>query len=334
MRIPRYLSPTSIGLWDKDRVEFYLKYLAVNRPPRLKQTEPMSVGSAFDAFVKCYLVKRLFGEVREGYDKDGLFEAQVEPHNRDFAIVAGQNCFDQYRDSGALADLMIELKLAVEEPRFEFTIEGDVAHEGSEGGVPLLGKPDLYFKTKGNSNVVYDWKVNGYCGKRPTSPKKGYIKCRDGWGADIAPPSRGNQNMHKDAQLMVIDGVTVNIAEVMENVEWSWAIQLTVYGWLLGEGINDRPIIGIDQLACKPHDTKVLVRCASHRLRVSKEFGAKLYQKICEIWGQINDGYIFDHLPREESNAKCLLLDDYYKAYDGDDPKEKWFADATRDHNY
>lgn len=334
MRMPRYLSPTSISLWYKDRTEFYLKYLAENRPPRLPQTQPMSVGSAFDAYVKSYLVEKLFGEVRPEFVKATLFEQQVEKHNRDFAIIAGQNCFDQYKSSGALADLMIELELALDEPRFEFTIEGNVTHEGNEGGVPLLGKPDLYFKTKDNVNVVYDWKVNGYCGKRPTSPSKGYIKCRDGWDYTQGKESRGNRNMHKDCHPMVIAGIMVNIAEVMEDVNLTWAEQLTVYGWLLGEEIDSRPIIGIDQLACKPGPNYPLVRVASHRLRVSKGFGTTLYAKCAEIWNQIHDGYIFDMETREDSDAKCKLLDDHYKAFDPNDPLSQWFAEATRDHGY
>ena len=60
MRQPEYLSPTSIGLWQKDRQEFYLYYLADHRPPRIAQNEPMAIGAAFDAYIKSYLHEMLF----------------------------------------------------------------------------------------------------------------------------------------------------------------------------------------------------------------------------------------------------------------------------------
>ena len=55
MRKPEYLSPTSISLHEKDVDEFYSRYLADNKMPRMAQTQPMAIGSAFDAFCKSYL---------------------------------------------------------------------------------------------------------------------------------------------------------------------------------------------------------------------------------------------------------------------------------------
>ena len=72
----RYLSPTSLSTWKKcvdagDMTEFFIRYLADKRPPRPPQTIPMAVGSAFDAYVKCYIMDRL-GIKGEGFDV--LFE--------------------------------------------------------------------------------------------------------------------------------------------------------------------------------------------------------------------------------------------------------------------
>ena len=67
MREIKYLSPSSISTFFDDRTEFYLKYCAENRPPRMKQTQPMSVGSAFDAFVKNHLVYSLHDTVSPSF---------------------------------------------------------------------------------------------------------------------------------------------------------------------------------------------------------------------------------------------------------------------------
>ena len=60
MRMPEYLSPTSLNVWKRDQEQFYLQYLAEKRPPREPQTQPMAVGAAFDAYVKSYLYNRYY----------------------------------------------------------------------------------------------------------------------------------------------------------------------------------------------------------------------------------------------------------------------------------
>lgn len=335
MRTPKFLSPSAMSTWYEDRQEYYLKYLADDRPARLPQTQPMSVGSAFDGYVKSYLVKRLFGEYREGFALDDILEAQVEPHNRDWARIAGKIAFDQYVASGALADLMLELEGCLEEPRFEFTVSGNVEHAGYVGGVPLLGKPDIYFKTKEAARCIYDWKVNGYCGKRPTSPKKGYIKCTDGWSSADYKPSRGTGYAHKDAHLMKVGGVVISLAHTMEEIDLKWAGQLCTYGWLLGEDVGADFIAGIDQLACKPNPEpggEPLIRVANHRLKISESFQFDVYKKYTHMWDRIQEGYIFDDRSREDSDARCRTLDEYHKAQgDPNDPNEAWFGEVTRD---
>ena len=163
MRKPKYLSHSSLSLWLQNKEQFYLKYLSENRPPKFTQTQPMSVGSAFDAHVKVAIDKALGLGI---FIFDELFEKQVEACNRDWARVAGQNCFDQYTDSGALQSLLVLLKDSPSEPQMEFTstmeVERGVA--GSIGDVVILGIPDLMFFV-GTIRVILDWKVNGYCSK-------------------------------------------------------------------------------------------------------------------------------------------------------------------------
>lgn len=60
-RTPSYISPSALKTFEKDAADYYIKYLCPTRVPRMPQTEPMAVGSAFDAFVKSFLHHSLFG---------------------------------------------------------------------------------------------------------------------------------------------------------------------------------------------------------------------------------------------------------------------------------
>jgi len=330
MRTPAYLSPTGIGTWLKDRQEFYLKYLAENRPPRLPQTRPMSVGSSFDAYVKSYIVENLFGEKRSEFELITLFEKQVESQNRDWAMPAGKNAFAAYKQSGALADLMIELNGALDEPRFEFKVTKDIKHDTCIEGVTLLGYPDVYYINKQGLAVVCDWKVNGYCANSAKSPDKGYIMCRDGWKHTDFPPSRGTGSHHKDCQLMEVGGMTINVAEKMNNVNKDWARQISIYAWLLGEPIGSKFIACIEQLTCKPNGNTPLIRVASHRCRVDAEYQHELFRLAADIWERCRTGHVFDDLSKEENDARCKTLDDFHKGFDPDDPDDAWFQSVTR----
>lgn len=327
MRVPKYLSNTSITLFYKDRMEFYLKYLADHRPPKFKQTLPMSVGSAFDAYVKSYIVEKLFGRdraVTDGYEIKHLLKLQVEEHNLEWATEAGRYTFECYKRSGALADLMIELELADAEPRFEFTKRLTIKD------IPLLGKPDVWFVTKEGMHVLIDWKVNGYCAKRNVSPKKGYIKIMDGWDHKVTKPSKNHRAPHKDAQILKVGGIMVNLGCNLEDVDATWAQQTTLYAWLMGEPIGSKFIIGIDQIVAKPNGERPLLRVARHRSRVTPEYQTELWNKIEHVWDTIQSGHIFDDMERDRSDARCRTLDEYHKAYEGTDPNEKWFQEATR----
>jgi len=327
MREIKYLSPTSVKQFYSNRDEFYLQRLANNRPPRMPQTQPMSIGSAFDAYVKSYLHEKLFGRKDPEFDLKNLLEQQVSEPHRVWATEHGQYVFNKYKECGALADLMIELELATHEPRFEFTVEDRVPHESVVGGIPLLGKPDIYMITKNGDHVIYDWKVNGYCGKRMTSPKKGYIKCRDTWPADVYKNSRNNGDPHKDAQLLSIGGIMINAAMHFEHVDTDWANQLSTYAWVLGEEIGSPFIIGIEQLTARPIGTHYpLIRVATHRGRVSEEYQRVFIAQIAHVWNSVQSGHIFTDLSREESDDRCNKLDDVHNAFVvSDDPNEQWY---------
>ena len=324
MRIPEYISPTSLAQFFDDRTEFYLKYIADNRPPRLPQTKPMAAGSAFDAYLKAYISEALFGVVKPEFELKTIFEMQVEKHNQDWAWGVGKYLLEQYKATGALSDLMLELSLAIHAPRLEFTVQDTVNILGTP--IPLLGKPDIYFVVKGGSHIIPDFKVNGYCGSRATSPKPGYVMVRGDWG-------RGNGGPHKNAQLMKIDGINVNIATYLEDTDDTWARQLFIYALILGENIGSKFIAGIEQIVCKPTNDMPSIRVASHRCRISEGYQKKIAEQLLICWTAIQEKHIFTDLTKEENDARCASLDNYYKAFEGDDndPNEKWFHTITRE---
>lgn len=295
MRTPEYLSPTSIKLYVENTEEFYFRYLADIKIPRFPQTQPMAAGSAFDAYVKSYLHTSLFGkgyDVR--YELGTIFQEQVEPHNRDWAWEAGRLIFEEYKESGCLADLMLELGDAVGKPRFEFTIRDEI------DGVTLLGKPDVFFINNQAGRVVYDWKVNGYCSPRTKSPMKGFVKLRTKVLGKYYPSE------HKNCQLEIFKGIAINTNMCLEDGNKDWADQLSIYAWLLGEEIGSEEIIfGIDQV-CGPANS---MRFATHRLRISPEYQFNLLALVKQIWSIVESGWIFREMTEEQSHNRCELLD-------------------------
>lgn len=307
MRIPEYLSPTSLNNWEKDPEEFYLQYLADQRPPRIPQTQPMAVGAAFDAYIKSYYHKVLFDKIEPQFQFETIFETQVEEHNRDWAREAGKYVFECYKTSGALADLLAELQKSESEPRFEFTLQNEV------NGIPLLGKPDLYYIHKSGTPIILDWKVNGFCSKYPKSPNRGYLRIRDGW---VGVPSRNANMLHKDAHPINHNGVIINIAEFLETIDKDWGTQLSTYAWLCGAEIGSEFVVAIDQIVAKPDiEDKPKLRIAEHRCLVSKEFQLKAIQRYSELWEIIHSGHIFRNLSVEESATRCSMLDKQFEAF-------------------
>ena len=330
MRKLEYLSPTSVKSFYDDLDNFYILYLSDNRPPRPKQTQPMSIGSSFDAYVKSYLHEQLYGP-DDKYELKTLFEAQVEPHNRDWAWEHGAHAFKLYKESGALADLTLELGNAIGTPKFELSIQGIVSQQdpirNTVKDVVLLGKPDLFFLNEEGYTVILDWKVNGWCSKYGQSPKKGYLKIRC--------DDRTIIDHHKDAIPMRWHGLMINLAHYLEDIDHDWGCQLAIYGWLVGEEIGSEFITCIDQLVCRPNATGPYprVKIAQHRLRVSSKFQISLFDKVHHAWEVINSDHIFRDKTSEESYAHCLMLDAKAQLlkdiYNSEDESDRLFLEMT-----
>lgn len=315
MRTPKYLSPTSLKTFEGNPIDFYINYLADDRPERCPQTVPMAVGSSFDAYCKSYLHEALFGRnVDPKFGFTNLFEAQVETQNRDRALLDGAWAFKQYKQSGALADIILELNQAIGRPTFEFDVLGAV--NGYREGVtidlevPIFGKPDVRFINREGCHVIYDWKVNGYYSKGNTSPKPKYVKILDGWLFTTAKNSRNHNMAHPDTIIREYKGMRIG-SHFLEEVDPEWADQLATYAWLMGEPVGSETIVGIDQLCCADSGTQYLpmIRVAQHRARISENWQFGLLKRYQDLWNRITSGHYFSDLSLEESIARCKELD-------------------------
>lgn len=332
MRIPKYLSHSSLSLFLKDREEFYIRHLADKRAPRLPQEQFMSIGSAFDARVKSYLHRILFGSTHADsakFEFDALFTSQVEEHNRDWAKAEAEYVFDCYAACGALQDLVLDLEGAVEEPRFEFSVESLLG-----GVVPFMGKPDLRYVHRTGVHVIFDWKVKGYCSKYGASPTKNYRLCRDALpeGAQQGKPSRSNGKMHAGYLTCDHNGFEVN-AVGFEVASTEYADQLSVYGWMLGEQIGDDKVaFCIDEIVGKymGEGVRPILRVANHRARVGRVYQQALYERACKAWEAITGGHIFYEMTRAESDDRCEVLEQTAAGLQAVGGSDDWFNEVTR----
>ncbi len=321
-RKPKSLSYSSVSLFGKNPEEFFLKYLAGNRPDKIPQEHPASCGSSFDSYVKAEL-SSVLGIPGNEFEK--LFEASVEPQNRDWALPAGKYVFEQYKLSGAYNDLLAILKTATD-VHFEANVEKVI------GGVPMSGKPDCRFVIKPKDSdvrAILDWKVKGFCSKSTTSPSKGYRLVRDcaGW----PKPSRNNGEAHNLYLAEDFNGFEISAGK-METCNDEYADQISVYGWLLGmEPGDENVVVMIDEIVAKPNPANAeqpLLRVANHRSRVTRAHQLGLLERIKRCWDAIQSGHVFPELSREDNDARCEVLDDTAAALKG--TGNDFFNECTR----
>lgn len=310
MRIPEYLSPSALQTWIKKKEDYFLKYLSTDRPPRMKQTEPMAVGSAFDAHAKCNIVEDL-KIVHDGqFDFKTIFDVQVEEHNREKAAIDGKHCWDEYVRCGAYQSLLNMLRKGTN-IRMEYTQRSTPV---GDGGLILLGKPDLTFTTGMGLNVTIDWKVNGYYSANGVAPIGGYV---ESFGSNRGPGRGVSVWYEKDFPM--------NAEFPLEKKKKDWALQLATYGWLGGIPLGDEMYVGIDQLCWKDG----ALRVAQHRCEISKQFQQSAYTAYQQLWDTIKSGWIFQELSREDSDQRCTTLERTSEAYKGNSPKTEWLRRVT-----
>jgi hypothetical protein len=293
MRQVKYLSYSSFSLFESNPEEFYVKYLSEARGTREPQNHYMAVGSAFDAFVKADLHKRFVNNGDPQYTAEALFEAQVEPHNRDRARIDGQDVYAWYKRTGAYADLCIDMEGCVN-PSFESSIEGDISLSGFDGTVSLMGKPDIKYVAKTGVRVIHDFKVQGYYSKAPKTPTAGYIKMFPG-------------GMHKNCMPGRHRGMMINVASPMHFSSPDWAEQLSMYAWIMGAPIGSDYILSVDQLCCNSREKTI--RVAKHSALCQEDWQKKLFERLHRCWSAIKTGHIFLSDSYEQSQARIETLE-------------------------
>ena len=318
---PKYLSPSALALWDTNKQEFFLRYLAFDKPPRPPQTQPMSVGSAFDAVVKDQLATDL-GIKTPALEFDSLFEENVESQNRSFAFEAGYICFKAYKYSGAYHDLVKLLmkadKVVLDERKAPTPIRGLAGEVFTASGVP-----DIEFVMRGQY-CVYDLKARGYCGQGNTSPTAGYILCRDGWSG---VQNRSNGEAHKKCafEFHPIFG-EVDGNETLEEANRDWGVQLATYGWMAGAPVGSELFVGIDELCCGPGG----IRVAQHRTTISPAFQHTAYDRYVSLWSILHSDWIFRDMTEAESKERCTIMMRQAMAYEGETIEDEWFKEMMK----
>lgn len=314
LRKPEYLSPSAIALYERSPEEYLHRYLGPNKPPRDPQTQPMAIGSAFDAYVKAYLYERFVNKGDAKYAFQAMFESQVEPQWRDWALKEGSFVFRYYQKTGSMADLILELQNHVAEPKFETDILGtvdgrrqimafaagavrnrDIQAALKHPPVSLLGKPDMYFIAQTGDRIILDWKVNGYCSNSNTSPLKGYVRLYE-LGQSV--------KIHPEAVVETVGGIRCNRAMYLEDVKRDWARQISIYAWLLGTPVGGRIIAAIDQICGQPHNLRV----ANHRLLIRPETQFEYYVQAADLWHRVSTGHFYTEFTRAESDARIEQL--------------------------
>jgi len=328
LRIPSYLSYSALEQFEGDRDEYFLRYLAQQRPERAPQGHPASVGSSFDAYVKAHLYEYFYGAgyMPEKYSFDALFTKQVEEQNRDFAKPAGKYVFHCYKLSGMLQRFIDAFSEAIEPPQFEFRVEAEIQ------GVTLLGLPDGYARLKGGISLVGDWKINGFCSKKSAiSPNKGYLKCLDGYRAD--KQSRSHDKTHKDAVPMEHGGLEIS-AQYMEDYNEKWAAQTAGYAWCLGEQVGSEEFVSlIHQGVAKPLPSGdyPLMRFSEYRGRIRKPFQELLLRRYQKVQAALASGHIYDDRSKADSDERCDQMQGVSAAIANDDgPDADFFNSVVR----
>lgn len=300
MREYKFLSPSALSKYESNRDLFFLHYLCEPRVKRPPQEPFMAVGSSVDAFIKSAIYEAVHGkDALKGsqFEFEKIFEEQVEPHVRDYALEMGKHIFDQYVKYGAFSELLADILQSPYPPQMEFTVKGEIQ------GVPILGKPDLRYISKEGVHVICDFKVNGAGSKTGASPQQGFKICHDYGSTSHLKP-------HKKYVPYDHNGLEINRNYLGEFVDY-WCDQLSMYAWVMGEPVGGEDwVIRIEQFACRPVPSieRPRIKCAAHIARSQSAYQHNLMARIHDCWNSIQSGHIFTSMTREESDERCESL--------------------------
>jgi hypothetical protein len=298
VRVPEYLSYNSFKLFETDPDAFYRKYITEKRQPREPQNYYMAIGSAFDAFVKADLHKRFVNDGNPKYTADALFETQVESQNRDRAKIDGTELYKRYIKVGALNDLVADMKGCIN-PRFESDVTATLSIGRLDGGVNLLGKPDVNYIHRDGARVVHDFKCQGFYSANPPSPSQGYVR--------MMSLGKDHMTMHKNAMLRNHKGIMINGNSPLNLHCEDWATQLTFYAWSLGESVGSDYVLSVDQILSD--SKKGTTRVAKHAGICTDVWQNKLFDRLHKAWHAILNGHIFMGMGYEDSQRRCEAIE-------------------------
>lgn len=287
-----YISPTSLKLFLSDPVAFYMQYVLKCKreafPAEMQRA--MDVGTVFDSLCK-----------RTIADAYGVRCADTAAKITDDAVRRrGEYLYKIYCDTGAMADLMLELKAPAFDIKLEFDIQGgSIERNGTV--VPLRGIPDLSFRSADGRSIVGDFKTRGAFAENRISPTKGYRKYRP-W------PATPSASRYKEYFATVIDGIECNLSIGFADANRDWAIASVFYYALLGEDTG-RPLVGFVE-EVTPWGVSSL------RLPISKEFQTWVWDSVFDLWERLTSGWFFKDKTWEESCAICESLEKMSKIDD------------------
>lgn len=262
--IPEYLSPTSFINAISNPCKFYLQRLKLAVMPKDKQEEAASIGSAFDGLIK----RKVFEFHNLPYSEEDLFKG-VEKEDKNVYIQKAIRFHNTY-----LAYLKF---LGIDLSYFK-RVEIDEIFKYK--GIPLRGKLDCTV-LDGNKEIPLDWKLSGSVSS--ASPKPGY---------KIKITNYRNEGSHK------------NYIKDMpfEQIDSMWAIQLCIYGWLLGHTDNFKGVI--HQISQTSTGT---IQLSIYEGTISVNFQEKLIRNISNLWEMLHDNsYIFKMIKSYSNNIIYL----------------------------
>ena len=274
-------------MFTDDRANFYLTYLAANKPPRTPSTIPMALGSYFDCRVKDQILLDVIGQ-------PSLFSsemmASVDINLRDEVTPHGERVWQLYKNVGAWKWLK---KLLIQST----DIETEKMKSGKVRDLELRGIPDLIFKID-EQWVIFDWKVNGYFAQgNGQSPCKYYSKLLE---------TAGKNKTHRDA-LITNPKLRLNTNHTLNESDTTWATQLATYAMLMG--LEDSFIAMIDQLTFVNGSAGKELRCGQFRMRVKQGYMEQTYQRYKDMDDIIKSGWIFRNMDMKASKRRCDELE-------------------------
>jgi len=234
----------------------FIKYLGCPEQVRLMKVEQVLPKSAYEQTlpmaVGIAFDSMVKCELNKRFKLAELLE-DITPQNRS-AIQVAEAIMQHYR-MGPLEALKKEgigYGGIDQETELEFEGERSVCR----------GKPDLVL----TDGTVIDWKVNGAFSSWGAEPRLGYIRCFES-GKDLGP--------HVDAD------------RFMEQIDRDWAIQLYLYGRILGHHPGKLLRAGIEQIAITKDN---IVRCASFRAIISTDFQLKIERLFHQAFKALSTG--------------------------------------------